>query len=212
VFPQRLEVKRIGAREVSSEVALLTNSGPPSKAEEERITQACQTFGVRLADCGSAADQLKKASILRGIDTGDFPNITVVGRNPLQLQAGEKLLWAFNGARRLEYKKSVSYVGGSRGISVRIARGLYYRTGAYSGHRVEHEHIVDAGGGDLAMTTKNIYFVSPIKSLRLPIRNVISVNLFSDGIELSKATGKPLIFKIDDPAFAANILSHLSGQ
>jgi hypothetical protein len=46
----------------------------------------------------------------------------------------------------------------------------------------------------------------------LPIRKIISVQLYSDGIELHRdgISAKPHIFLVDDPAFVANVIAGLS--
>jgi hypothetical protein len=135
-----------------------------------------------------------------------------LGDNPIQLQKDETVIWKFSPASFFEIKKHVSYVGTNRGVSLRIARGVYYRTGSHQGQRVEHEDLTLVADGELAICSKNIYFLSGARAVRIPLAKIISVNVLSDGTEIFKdsASGKPQVFKIEDPHFAAGILSRLS--
>jgi hypothetical protein len=195
------------------EMAEITAAGwPTTMVDSERVKQVANAFKLPLDDCGNAKSNLDKCSILRALDEGHLPRVTVVGDIPIHLQNGEAVIWNFSPASCFEIKKHISYVGASRGVSLRVARGVYYRAGSHRGQRVEHEDVTLIASGELAICSKNIYFLSSAKSVRIPLSKIISVNVLSDGIEIFKdsSSGKPQVFKIDDPHFAANVLSRLS--
>jgi hypothetical protein len=181
-------------------------------ADAGKIRQTAEVFELALAECGDAKSTLDKSTILRALDEGHIPGVRVIGDNPIHLQKDEAMIWVFNHASYFEIKKHVSYVGGSHGVSLRVARGVYYHTSSHRGRRIEHEHLTLIAKGDLAICSKNIYFMSINKATRIPLGKIISVHVLADGIEIFKdsAGGKPIIFKIDDPHFAANILSRLA--
>ncbi|MGH6849970.1 MAG: hypothetical protein ACREDD_05930 [Methylocella sp.] len=185
---------------------------PTTITDSERIKQVAEVFELTLDDCGSAKSTLDKCSILRALDEGHLPHVRVDGDNPIHLQKDEAVIWNFSPASCFENKKSVSYVGASRGVSLRVARGVYYHIGSHRGQRVEHEDLMLVAQGELAICSKNIYFLSSAKAVRIPLGKIVSVNILSDGIEIFKdsASGKPQVFKIEDPHFAANVLSRLS--
>ena len=64
--------------------------------------------------------------------------------------------------------------------------------------------------GDFLITSKKTSIYPIAKTLRIPLRSLVAINLFSDAVQLSKASGsRPLIFKVDNSPYAANLLSHL---
>ena len=63
--------------------------------------------------------------------------------------------------------------------------------------------------GCLTIADKNVYFVGTHRALKIPFKKLASAQLYSDGNEIFQngVTAKPLIFKVDDPPFAANLLA-----
>ena len=57
--------------------------------------------------------------------------------------------------------------GSSRGLSIRIARGVYYRPSAFRSRAIEWEETVHQDTGLLGFTTKHIYFSGPKKKFRV---------------------------------------------
>lgn len=134
------------------------------------------------------------------------------GQLPINLQKGEQIVWAFPGSRYLEDKTRREFVGGSQGVSVRVMKGVYYRAGAFRGHSVEHTERVHIDTGFVAVTNKNIYFVGPRKSVRLPFTKIISFEPFSDGVGVMRdtATAKAQIFVTGDGWFTYNLVTNLA--
>jgi hypothetical protein len=68
---------------------------------------------------------------------------------------------------------------------------------------------LDAGA--LAITDRNVHFAGSFKTLRLALKKVISISVFSDAIVVRKdgASAKPYTFTVNDPGFAANLLSRV---
>ena len=95
------------------------------------------------------------------------------------------MVWIFQGTKYYEDRTQRQYVGGSHGASVRIARGIYYRTSAFRGRAVDTTQTVLVGTGILAITTKNIYFAGP-KSFRLPHAKVVVIEPFQDGVGIHR--------------------------
>ena len=50
------------------------------------------------------------------------------------------------------------YQGGYSGVSVKVAKGVYYRTGGFKGHPVKTSEMILKDGGILGITNKHIYF------------------------------------------------------
>lgn len=164
-------------------------------------------------DRRGALTRLVKAGALRDIMEGKVPSrVEVVNGNlPFNFQKGEQLVWVFPNVEYLEDKTRREYVGRSAGVSVRIAKGVYYRTGAFRGHPVERTERVSLGRGVLAVTTKHIYF-SGAKSFRVRHDKIVTYTPFSDGVGIIKdaATAKPQIFVTGDGWFTYNLLSNVA--
>jgi hypothetical protein len=102
-------------------------------------------------------------------------------------------------------KRSLSDTG-----SVRVAKGLYYRAGAFKGKRVETHETVHADTGLLGITNKHIYFSGSAKSFRIRYDKIVSFEPFSDGIGLHRdaVTAKPQSFVTGDGWFTYNLITN----
>lgn len=164
---------------------------------------------------GNALDRLVKALILHDIAAGTpKARLNVTDPMPILLKKDEFIIWAFANVRYLQVKQFTRYEGRSQGISVRLAKGLYYRAGGFSGRPVQHEATVEMDRGIFAMTQKAVYFAGPKKSLRVPYTKFVSIEPFSDGVGLQKdgASARPMTFTPLDGWFTFNVIKNLSAQ
>jgi len=170
-------------------------------------------FSLSVADLGSEGTALGKARILHALDAGKAPSITIELNGPLapRLENGERVLWSFNNVSYLTMRSRTQFVGRSSGVSIRVMRGVYYRTGAYQGEPIRTNYLSNEDLGSLTIADKNIHFVGTHRALKIPFKKLASAQLYSDGIEILQngVAAKPLIFKVDDPPFAANLLARL---
>jgi hypothetical protein len=115
---------------------------------------------------------------------------------PLVLMKSEQLIHATN-AKFYEERTKTHYVGGSDGISIKVAKGVYYRKSAFKGERVQEHNMEHIDNGLFALTTKHIYFHGHRKSFRTRLDRVVALDPYEDGIGIRKAgvTSKPQVFK-----------------
>ena len=153
-----------------------------------------------------------KAAVIREILAGVIPQRIELDTSSVNLEKDEIVVWAFADTPYYEDRTQRSWVGSSHGISVRIMKGVYYRTSAFEGHPVERRQRVAVDTGLLLITNKNLYFSGPEKSLRLPYKKIVSFQPFSDGFGLTKdaVTAKPQIFVTGDGWFAYNLVTNLA--
>lgn len=187
-----------------------------SADEEDLISEWVHTLsatypGLKQSD---AVERLVKAAIVRNLQAGE----PVAGRFsteglPFLFQKSEELVWTFSPAQFYQNTTRTEYVGGSHGVSVRLAKGVYYRTGSFRGRPVKIDELKLQGTGMLAITTKHIYFWSPNKAFKVPFSKLISLETFEDGIRVQRdgTTTKPQTFTGIDGWFAANLISNLQG-
>lgn len=193
------------------------DDGLLDKQEEERLVKFKNHFKLSSGDLDrhGALTKTVKAAILRDVLDGVVPErMSLDGKLPINFQKNEQLVWAFQNSKYLEDKTRRTYVGGSQGASIRVMKGVYYRVGSFKGHAVDEIERVHVDTGWVAVTTKNIYFAGPQKSVRLPYPKIVSFEPFSNGIGVIRdaATAKPQIFITGDGWFTYNLVTNLAQQ
>jgi hypothetical protein len=151
--------------------------------------------------------------VLREVLNGVVPKRMTFNSNlPINFQKGEQIVWVFPESSYLEDKTRRQYVGQSKGVSVRVMKGVYYRVGAFQGQPVEWIERVHLDTGYVVITNKNLYFAGPSKSLRIPYKKIVSFLSFSDSIGIIRdaANAKPQIFVTGDGWFPYNLLTNLA--
>jgi len=191
---------------------------------EKNLTMVGEQFSLNQYDLDSHRSYtcFMQGCILREILNGKIPinRIKTNAPIPFNLQKSEVMVWIFTNTLYYEDKTRTEtyrrYVGKSKGFSVRIMKGVYYRTGAFSGYPIvskntytQREHI---DTGLLGITSKNIYFLGSKKSFKIPYKKIVSFIPHSDGIALFRdaANAKPQMFKTGDGWFTFNLVSNLA--
>lgn len=157
--------------------------------------------------------RVAKSGILRRVMAGEIPsNVDVDHQGMVNLQRGETLVWLFNRAQYLEDIVRKQVVGRSQGMSFRIMSGVYYRVGGFKGESISTLERKNLGTGVLLVTDKNLYFVGPGKTTRIPYSKVVSFTPYSDAVGLMRDTlsAKPQFFVVDDAWFAFNLITNLA--
>ncbi len=191
--------------------------GVLDESEEKRLVEFKNHFSLSQSDLDKkgALTKTTKAAVLREVLNGVIPQrMSIDGNISINFQKGEKLVWAFPMAEYLEDKTKRQYVGGSKAVSVRIMKGVYYRVGAFKGQAVDRTERVHIDTGWVVVTSKNIYFTGPSKSLRIPYTKVISFLPFSNGFGILRevTNAKPQIFLTGDGWFSYNLVTNLAQQ
>lgn len=205
--PADLESRILSGLSVSLETALADFN--LSQAEVDRFESILDAFDLDASalDKAGIKERLVKALVLKDLAEGHTSTrITVNNILPVVLRRGETVQWIFNQVSLREQRTRVSYEGGSRGVSLRVMKGVSYRVGAYKGHRVENVEMATVGQGDLAVSTNAIYFLCPPKTKKTTLAAIVSVDTYDDGILVTPSRGKPQIYMLDDPFFAANLI------
>jgi len=185
-----------------------------TSVENERIEALAGQFGVTAEDLApDIQHRFVKGNVLRDIDEGRVPNRVGVEGLPLpNLGRGESIVWAFNPVTLFVTRSRKKYVGAKRGVSVRLMKNVYYKIGASKGEPVSTDYLSQEGVGCLFITNRNVIFLAASKGIKLPLRKILSVQLYSDGIEMLRdgVNAKPTVLTVDDPPFAANLIARLS--
>lgn len=181
---------------------------------QERMDNFATYYDLSNEDLrGESFTTMAKLLIINDLLNGILPQrYNVNGALPVNLQANESLIWAENGALCYEEKIRRSTVGRSAGLSIRIASGIYYRTGAFQGQPVETRDMVFVGSGNIYITDKNFYFQSYQKTFRIPYNKIIAYIPYDDGIGIQKdgASAKPIVIKGIDSWLVYNIVTNIN--
>jgi hypothetical protein len=170
-------------------------------------------FSQAELDTHGAYTKIVKGIVLREILEGKTPQRVKVDANlPFNFQRGEALIWIFQGVDYYEQKTRRQYVGGSTGVSVRVAKGLYLRTSAFKGTPVDTTESVRVDRGFFGVTDKHVYFAGPSKAFRIRHDKIVSLKPYTDGVGLFKdgASPKPQVFITGDGWFTYNLLTNLN--
>lgn len=178
--------------------------------EERALGEFFTLAGLGREDIGSNLEVLVKAALIRDLLQGTVKPRAVAENLPFTLNKNETLIWAFPSVEAGEYRTKAEYTGGSQGVSIRVAKGVYWRTGAFKGEKVQRQVLNVIGTGSLAVTSHHLYFKAGTDAIRQALRNVISITPLEGAVMVHRSGERnmPLVFGSSDPWFLANILSN----
>lgn len=210
------EYHNLVAETYSNTLDRYLDDGVLSNEEEETLERFIQKSNLsqNVFDKNDSLSKTVRASILRDLLNGDAitNRININGNLPFKFQKNENLIYLFQNVELFEQRISTTYKGGSQGVSIRIAKGVYYRTNSFKGNPVKTTKTVPIATGIVALTEKHIYFSSSIKNFRINYNKIITIDPYSDGIGITKdgVTSKPQVFKNLDGWFCYNFIKNIS--
>ena len=183
--------------------------------EENALTRYVNHFDLTQEelDQNGARTTLVQSAVIRDVTRGIIPqrqNIT--GRVPFNLMKSETLVWVIDGVDYLETVTRRERRGTSHGVSIRVARGLYYRPSTFRSRPIEWEETVHADTGILGLTTKRVYFAGSRKKFRVRYNRIVSFDPYDDGFGIMRdaQTAKPQNFRTGDGWFVYNLAVNLA--
>lgn len=190
------------------------NDGIIDTAEERTLARFIQYSGLQqgVLNTNKSLEKMLQSKVIQDILSGKTPTprIQVSGDFPFMLGKTENLVWLYRNITLHQQKVKKEYVGRTHGMSFRIMKGVYYRTGGFKGHPVETTIMQKIGVGSVCFTDKHIYFASPEKSLKIPYQKILSVDSYSNGVGIQKdgANDKPIFLEGVDSWFAYNVIAN----
>jgi hypothetical protein len=214
-FIQLEELNALYGKGFDEAVAKILEDGILTEEEETQIGLFKSHFkdDFEKIDTNKSINKVVKSIILRDLLNGTIPEsrINYEGTIPFLLQKGEHFLWVFTNVAYHERVNKTVYVGRSQGVSVRIAKGIYYRTSSFKGNPVVTNELRYISTGILAFTNKHVWFSSDKKSFKIPYTKLVTIEPFDDGCGLLKdgVSAKPQIFSNIDGWFTYNLVSNM---
>lgn len=191
------------------------DDGVLDAVEEDKLVQCQNRFALSQGevDRNGKFSRVAKSAVLRRVMVGEVPSMVDFGTDHIvNFQKGETPVWMFRQCQYLEDTVRKQFVGASQGMSFRVMSGVYYRVGGFKGEPVSTTVRKNLGEGFLVVTDRNLYFVGPGKTTRIPYVKVVSFTPHSDAVGLMRdaATAKPQFFVVDDAWFAYNLITNLA--
>jgi hypothetical protein len=185
-----------------------------SEKEETKLVQLRQEFGLTQDELSGSLLRLAKGAILRDLGEGLIKSRIGVDDLSINLLKDETVLWLFNNCELHEIKTRAAHADEPQGISLRVARGVYVRSGAVKRLLIESERLLHRDNGSFIVTNRSVYFSGQRKSFRLHLRKIVSVRGYSDGIGIFREgiNSRPLFVRLNDPWFAGNLLLRLGAM
>ncbi|MGI8924726.1 MAG: hypothetical protein ACR2HJ_11965 [Fimbriimonadales bacterium] len=193
----------------------IVEDGILSESEERAFNVITTQLGVGASGLPQPlTNKLVMARVLREILEGRVPPCQVQydGPLPFMLQKSESLVWLEKDVPLTEETSRTQYSGGSRGTSVRLAKGLSFRVGAGQGEYRQVSSMERKDIGLLGITTKHLYYAGHRSSFRIPYAKIMSCNTYADAISITTdaVRAKPRIFGTDNVWFIYNAIMNLS--
>ena len=192
------------------------DDGLLSEEEQERMEAMREGLGLDAdaAEVWPYREKLFLAQSLRLLLEGRDPSehFHFEGHLPILLMKSEKLLYLFKNVQFHEERTRTHYEGRSSGVSIRIAKGVYYRTGGFRGNPVQETNMEHIDTGYFAVTDKHFYFHGPSKSFRTRYDRIVGLDPYSDGVGVRKdgTTARPQVFSGMDGWYVFNVIRHFS--
>ena len=189
--------------------------GVLSLDEENALVRYLRHFDLTqsLVDTNGAYQNMIKSAVIREAAEGLIPDrLTLNTRPPFNLMKSEQLVWVIDGVGYYEVKTRRERRGTSHGVSIRVAKGLYYSPRTFRSRAVEWEETVHEDTGLLGVTSKHIYFHGSRKRFRIRYDRIVSFEPYEDGIGVMRdaQTAKPQTFRTGDGWFIYNLVTNLA--
>ena len=189
--------------------------GVVSLDEEAALAQYISHFDLTQEelDRNGAQTTLVQAAVIRDITMGIVPQRqTITGAIPFNLMKSETLVWVIQDVDYLETVVRRERRGTSHGVSIRVARGLYYSPRQFRSRPIEWEETVHQDTGILGITTKHIYFAGNRKKFRVRYDRIVSFDPYDDGFGVMREaqSAKPQTFRTGDGWFPYNLVTNLA--
>ena len=161
--------------------------------ERKALAAYLQQFNVRGMDWNRhrAHSRFLGMMLLSYVQGGLVPRFETDTRLPFNLMKSEAMLFPVGGCAYWKTNVRKEYRGGSMGMSIRVARGVYIRPGAHRGRTVSSEHFEPVDEGLLGLTTKHLYFKGQ-SSFRVRLDKIVSFEPFADGVGFMRDTARAL--------------------
>ncbi len=160
----------------------------------EFLDRAANFLVIPTATLSPFRQRLMRLQLLTGIRRGELPEYVPLN---VSLNRGEICHWQERCWLLEERVVSRQYVGGSRGVSIRVAKGVTYRAGAHRGHLESTRGLVKTADGRLTITNQRVIYSGGAKAFTLSFNKVVGMDAQgSNRLLLTGSTGSPRLLEL----------------
>ena len=209
------EQRRLLAQAWEAAVEGSIEDGVLSLEEENALIRYLHRFDLSPTEVNAHGGHtnLIKSAVIREAAEGLIPDrLRMDTRPPFNLMKSEQLVWLIDEVGYYEVKARRERRGTSHGVSIRVAKGLYYSPRTFRSRTVEWEETVHEDTGLLGVTSKHLYFHGPRKRFRIRYDRIVSFDPYEDGIGVMRdaQTARPQTFITGDGWFIYNLVTNLA--
>ena len=182
-----------------------------SREEEAFMTEVISLCGSHLGHMSDESIQaFKIARLVRDLLEGTPNPVISADEYGVMLSRNEIPVWAESNVEISVPKTVRQYHAGNRGVSIKIAKGVYYRTGGTRGYSESRQIQASEGRGFILATNHNLFISSAQTTRKISLDKVINVVPYRNGIDLNYegGRGKPLFIGVKTPGLWANIIAN----
>ena len=153
-------------------------NGGVSDAEQRRIDKENHEREMR------ELEALKERDInefLNNLQNGAI-NISTTDYCPIILKKNEEPSIIMNNISLHEPRAVRQTIGGYRGTSVRVAKGVSFRVGGMKARSESHEELRNIDQGSLVLTNKRLIFIGSKRTTNIDLRKIVAIEPYRDGI------------------------------
>lgn len=187
-----LEVDTINQKNASDKLQKFVNdkiaSGRITDIEQQDIYNTAKALGLNSANLPLDTQTkviFEHHVLLNALEKGSLPIINNVS---IVVQKNEVAHWQINATLLTPKTITTGYTGGSRGVSIRVMKGVSYRIGSSRSTPIR-ESVTIRNSGVLVVTNKRIIFAGSGKSFSIGYKQLLSFDPYSNGIGLQKESG-----------------------
>lgn len=164
-----------------------------SPDEEKELNAIAHSLDVDLKVGDNTQATLDKYKLFWQIENSEIPSLPV----SINLQKNEKCYFQtqVDWLEQRRITKRINYGGPT--LSIKIAKGLYWRTGSLGVQRVSEDVWTKIDSGTLYLTSKKIIFMGSKGNKSIQLNKILDFTAYKNGVDIQKETGKSPFLQFD---------------
>ena len=156
--------------------------------EEENKRQLEEDKERQIAELNKKWEDKKREFAINGLP--------ILEIETLNLSKGEVCHFMGDGYFCKLKQQVVGYEGGSRGVSIRVMKGMSFRVGNHRGHYVK-EDVTEKTNGIIYLTSKKIIFTAIKNSSTIKYEDIVNLNVADNMLQI-QTQKKSYLFQVVD--------------
>jgi hypothetical protein len=180
--------------------------------EEARANRIIDALGIDELDLKTNLIDVGARFIVARANDNRLPELDSV--STVLLQPSEIGHLVAQGAALVKTTVIRERVGGSAGVSIRVMRGVSFRVGQARWRTVDLGEARDIGDvGTLLITSHRIVYVGGKRTIDLPLRRLVAINVDGRWLQIHESNRRPLEFYLPHGlSYAAGAVLNVASQ